>query len=179
MERVKVFEVDLPAVQNDKKKKLQKHLGRLPDAVTFIPIDFDTQTLEAAFAGTAFDPSRPAVFIWEGVTQYISEEAVSQTLAFVGKSAPGSIIVFTYVLKSIIERRSDVPGADHLMDVVAKQSPWIFGLEPSGIPAFLKPLHLSLIADVGNADHQAKYLKPLGRNLVVFEGERIVHATVA
>ncbi len=30
MERVKVFEVDLSSVQQDKKKKLQKHFGRLP-----------------------------------------------------------------------------------------------------------------------------------------------------
>ena len=178
MESVKVFEVDLPAVQDDKKKKLQKYLGRLPEHVTFIPIDFDTQTLETVFTGTAFDPSMPAIFIWEGVTQYISEEAVRQTLAFVGKSAPGSIIVFTYVLKSIIERRSDIPGANHMMDVVARQSPWVFGLEPSGIQDFLKPYGLTVIAEVGNSDYQEKYLKPVERNLVVFEGERIIHAAI-
>jgi len=178
MDGVKVFEVDLPAVQNDKKKKIKKHFGRLPENVTFIPIDFDTQTLDAVFSGTTFDPSKPAVFIWEGVTQYITEEAVRQTLAFVGKSIPGSIIVFTYVLKSIIERRSDIPGADHMMDVVAKQSPWIFGLEPSGISPFLRPFHLTPVADVGNADYQENYLKPLGRNLVVSECERIVQAVV-
>jgi methyltransferase (TIGR00027 family) len=178
MESVKVFEVDLPAVQDDKKKKLQKYLGRLPEHVTFIPIDFDTQTLETVFTGTAFDPSMPAIFIWEGVTQYISEEAVRQTLAFVGKSAPGSIIVFTYVLKSIIERHSDIPGANHMMDVVARQSPWVFGLEPSGIQDFLKPYGLTVIAEVGNSDYQGKYLKPVERNLVVFEGERIIHAAI-
>jgi methyltransferase (TIGR00027 family) len=178
MESVKVFEVDLPAVQDDKKKKLQKYLGRLPEHVTFIPIDFDTQTLETVFTGTAFDPSMPAIFIWEGVTQYISEEAVRQTLAFVGKSAPGSIIVFTYVLKSIIERHSDIPGANHMMDVVARQSPWVFGLEPSGIQDFLKPYGLTMIAEVGNSDYQEKYLKPVERDLVVFEGERIIHAAI-
>jgi methyltransferase (TIGR00027 family) len=178
IDRVKVFEVDLPSVQNDKKKKLQKALGRLPENVTFIPIDFDTQSLEDVFAGTSFDPSKPAVFIWEGVTQYITEEAVRRTLAFVGKAAPGSILVFTYVLKSIIERRSDIPGADHMMDVVSKQSPWIFGLEPSNVQAFLKPFHLSLVADVGNANYQEKYLQPLKRTLIVSEGERIAHAVV-
>jgi methyltransferase (TIGR00027 family) len=178
MEDLRVFEVDLPAVQDDKKVKLQKHFGRLPEHVTFIPIDFDTQSLAEVFAGTAFDSARPAVFIWEGVTQYITEEAVCRTLAFVGNCAPGSIIVFTYVLKSIIERRSDIPGMDHMMDFVAKSAPWIFGLEPSGIPDFLQPFHLTLIADVGDADYQEKYLKPLGRKLVVFEGERIVHASV-
>jgi len=178
IENANVFETDLPVVQNDKKKKLQKLLGRLPDHVSFVPIDFDTQTLEAVFSGSDFNPGKPVLFIWEGVTQYISKEAVCQTLAFVGKSAPGSILVFTYVLKSIIERRSNIPGAKHLVDVVAEQSPWIFGLEPLGIPDFLKRYHLALVADVGNADFQEKYLKPMERNLVVFEGERIVQAIV-
>lgn len=179
IKNVKVFEVDLPAVQEDKKKKLQKYLGRLPDHVTFVPIDFDMQTLEAVFSVTAFNSGKPAIFVWEGVTQYISEEAVRQTLAFVGRSAPGSILVFTYVLKSIIERRSNIPNANHLMDVAAKQSPWIFGIEPSGIQDFLKPYHLALIADVGNVDYQEKYLKPMERNLVIFEGERIAQAIVS
>jgi methyltransferase (TIGR00027 family) len=178
-ESIKVFEVDLPAVQDDKKKKLQKYLGRLPEHVTFIPLDFDTQTLETVFFGKSFNLAKPAVFIWEGVTQYISEEAVRQTFAFLGKSAPGGIIVFTYVLKSIIERRSTIPDANHMMDVVAKQSPWIFGIEPSGIQDFLKPYHLALVADVGNSDYQEKYLKPVQRNLVVFEGERIAQASVS
>jgi O-methyltransferase involved in polyketide biosynthesis len=116
---------------------------------------------------------------WEGVTQYIKEEAVCQVLRFIGESAPGSIVVFTYVLKSIIERRSAIPGADHMMDVVARHAPWVFGLEPSGVADFLKPFHLALTADVGDADHQQRYLNPVNRNLVVFQGERIACATVS
>ena len=176
---VKVFEADLPSVQEAKKKRLQKHFGRLPEYVTFIPIDFDTQSLEASLTGTAFDLSRPVVYIWEGVTQYLSEEAVKQTLTFIGTSAPGSMLLFTYVLKSVIERRSNLPGADKLMDTVAKQNaPWRFGLEPSEVAGLLKPFHLNLIEDVGNADYQTRYLKPLGRNLVVTEAERIARADV-
>lgn len=178
MESIRVFEVDLPLVQDDKKKKLKKYLGRLPDHVSFIPIDFDTQTLEASFSGTAFSPAKPAIFLWEGVTQYISEEAVRKTLASVGNSIRGSIIVFTYVLKSIIEGRSDIPGVEHLMDAVAKQAPWAFGLEPCDVPDLLQLYHLTLLADVGRFDYQEKYLKPIERNLFVFAGERIAQATV-
>src|SRR5579859_4217120 len=179
IERVNVFEVDLPSVQENKKKQVQKHCGKLPEHVTFVPIDFDTQSLDTVLSGTGFDPARPAVFVWEGVTQYISEEAVRRTLGFVGTAAPGSVLVFTYVLRSIIERRSDLPGANKLMDTVAKRgSPWIFGLEPSEVPAFLQPFQLQLLADVGNADYQVGYLKPLGRKLVVSKCERIAHATV-
>ncbi len=177
--RVKVFEVDLPAVQAEKRKKLQEHLSSLPENVTFVPIDFDSQTLDAAFAGKGFDPSKPAVFIWEGVTQYLSEQAVRQTLAFVGESARGSIFLFTYVLKSIVERRSDIPDADRMMDTVAKNgAPWVFGLEPSTVQAFLEPFHLSLVSDVGNVNYQEKYLRPLRRDLKVFDGERIVQAEI-
>ncbi|MBE3561569.1 MAG: SAM-dependent methyltransferase, partial [Ktedonobacteraceae bacterium] len=45
MEHARVFEVDHPSVQEDKKKKLYKHFGRLPQQVTFLPIDFDAQSL--------------------------------------------------------------------------------------------------------------------------------------
>ncbi len=65
-----------------------------------------------------------------------------------------------------------------MMDVVARSAPWVFGLEPSDIAEFLRPFHLALIADVGRADYQERYLKPVARSLAVFEGERIVHATV-
>ena len=177
IEKAKVFEVDLATVQNDKKAKLRKLFGRLPENVTFIPIDFDRQTLESVFTGSAFDFSKPAVFVWEGVTQYITEGAVRQTLEFVQKSAPGSVIVFTYVLKSIIEGTSNIPGAAHIMETVAKSSPWIFGLDPKTVADFLKPYGLDVVADVGNADYQTRYLKPLGRCLVVTEAERIVQAT--
>ncbi len=179
MKHANVFEVDLPSAQEAKKKMLQKRFGRLPQQVTFVPIDFDTQSLGAVLAGTTFDTSKLAVFVWEGVTQYISEEAVRRTLAFVGSLAPESILVFTYVLQSIIERRSDLAGAEKLMDVVAKRgSPWLFGLEPSRVASYLSPFHLNVIADVGNAEYQASYLKPLGRKLVVSECERVVQATV-
>lgn len=179
IERARVYEVDLPAVQADKKRRIEQHFGRLPGSITFVPIDFDTQTLEAVLAGTPFDRSRPALFIWEGVTQYIGEDAVRRTLEFVGKSLPGSSIVFTYVLKSIIERRSDIPGADKMMDQITQQSPWIFGLEPSEIRSYLETFHLSLVEDAGSADYREKYLKPLGQDLEVFAGERIVRAVVA
>jgi methyltransferase (TIGR00027 family) len=44
--RVKVFEVDHPATQVVKLAKLKKILGELPAHVTYVPIDFDVETLE-------------------------------------------------------------------------------------------------------------------------------------
>lgn len=179
MDRAQVFEVDLPSVQEAKKNRLKQHSGRLPEHVTFVPIDFDTQRLEDALAGTSFDISRPAVFVWEGVTQYLTEGAVSRTLAFVGAAAPGSMLLFTYVLRSVVERSSDLPGARKLVDGMAKRgATWLFGLEHAEVAAFLQPFHLRLEDDMGNADYQARYLQPLGHNLEVSEVERVAQATV-
>ncbi|HMK45987.1 MAG TPA: class I SAM-dependent methyltransferase [Methanocella sp.] len=179
IERAKTFEVDLPFVQEGKVKKLRKRFGRLPENVTYVPIDFNAESLEAVLTKTAFDTSRPAIFIWEGVTQYLPRDAVRRTLTVIGRSAPGSVLVFTYVLKSIIERQSDIPGADRMMNRVEKsKAPWLFGLDPSEVRTFLQPFNLQVMEDVGNADYQARYLKPLRRQLAVSEAERIVRATV-
>jgi len=179
IQQAHVFEVDLPAVQEEKKKKLRKRYGHLPIHVTFLSLDFNTQLLHAVLSGTAFDPASPTVFVWEGVTQYLSEQAVRQTLAFVGASAPGSILVFTYILKSLIERRSGIAGAESMLDRMVKQgSPWLFGLEPADLASWLQPFHLEVLADVGSTDAQANFFKPLRRELAVSEMERIAQATV-
>lgn len=178
LQGVSVLEVDLPSVQADKKQKVQKFLGGLPAHVTYLPIDFDTQRLANVLTGAAYDRSRPAVFVWEAVTQYITADAVKQTLDFVGHAAAGSRLVFTYVLKSVIERRSDIPGANKLMDFAARGAPFIFGLEPAELPAFLAPFGLDLTADVGNAYYQESYLKPMTRAMEVMEVERVAQAVV-
>ena len=58
------------------------------------------------------------------------------------------------------------------------KAPWLFGLEPSSISKFLQQYNLSLIEDTGASYYQEKYLKPLGRNLNVFEVERIAFAEI-
>lgn len=177
--KTKVFEVDLPSIQNFKKKRLIKILGSLPSHVTFVPIDFNDQNLEETLGSKGLDISKPTFFIWEGVTQYITPEAVDSTLRYISKTCLGSSIVFTYIQKSVIDGTSNLEGADTLMKLTKNaKAPWIFGLEPSNIAEFLQQYDLSLIEDVGASYYQEKYLKPLGRNLKVFEVERIAFAKV-
>ncbi|GMA98150.1 SAM-dependent methyltransferase [Pelosinus sp. IPA-1] len=178
-DHIKFFEIDMPSIQDYKKKKVKNYLGSLPENVVFIPIDFNIQTLDEVIAGKGLDFSKPIVFIWEGVTPYITEEAVGNTLRFISKISPGSILVFTYILKSVIEKNSDIEGAYDLVKYLEKYGiTWHFGLDPSDVSSFLKKFNLKLIEDVGTAYFQKKYLKPLGRQLNVSEIERIVYATV-
>lgn len=92
----RVFEIDHPATQAMKRA----HLDALPkvDAdVTFVPIDFERQSLSDALAGAGHDASRPTCWIWEGVVMYLTPDAMRATLADVSsRSAPGSTLVINY-----------------------------------------------------------------------------------
>lgn len=179
VENVQVYEVDMPRVQRQKIKRLAKLLGELPQNVHFLPIDFAEQDLTIEMQRSSFDPTQPALFIWEAVTQYLNEDAVAKTLRFMGSCAPHSRIVFTYVLKWMIEHPERDPEAMKLIRLSkTKMAPFRFGLEPESLPAYLHPFHLQVLEDAGNSFYQQNYLRPIGRCLDVAEAERICLAEV-
>ncbi|MCD4784568.1 MAG: SAM-dependent methyltransferase [Candidatus Eremiobacteraeota bacterium] len=177
--KTKVFEVDTPSVLDYKKQRIEKILGSLPSHVTYVPINFNNQTLDETLEPKGLDISRPTFFIWEGVTQYITAEAIDSTLKYISKTSPGSRAVFTYIIKSVIEGTSNLEGANVLTRMINKtKNPWIYGIEPTKTAEFLQKYNLSLIEDIGASYYQKKYLKPIGRDLNVFEIERIALAEV-
>jgi len=91
-----VYEIDLPANIDRKRTRLTKLFGGIPANVTLVPIDVETQDL-ADLANHGYRPERPTFFVWEAVTQYLTEAGVRKTFDFLATAAPGSHLVFTYV----------------------------------------------------------------------------------
>jgi methyltransferase (TIGR00027 family) len=176
---ITVVEVDLPIMQNIKKEKLIGLLGELPTNITFVPIDFNNQMLNDVLNIPELNFAKPIFFIWEGVTPYISEEAVKNTLTCISKASSGSRVVFSYVLKNVIDKNSDITGADSLVNYFeSKDQSWVFGIDPENLMNFLKLFHLTLVEDIDASYYQENYLKPLHRNLEVSKIERIAHAKI-
>lgn len=98
-----VYEVDLPQIIQSKEARLQRLFGWVPAHVKLVSIDFDSQELEAVLRQAGYLGAEPAFFVWEGVTQYISETAVRSVFEFFRKASSGSQLVFTYVRKDFIE----------------------------------------------------------------------------
>jgi methyltransferase (TIGR00027 family) len=175
-----VFEVDHPATQARKEERLQQILGNIPPHVTFVPIDFDKEKLEDVMTTAGFQTGAKTFFIWEGVTQYITAEAVDATFRYISRfAAPGSGIVFTYIKQGIVEG-SDRSEVDQKVVTFAERlgMPWIFGIEPAQIDQFLAERGLELIEHVGASDYRARYLDLMGRQINIFEGERVVLARI-
>jgi methyltransferase (TIGR00027 family) len=93
---VKVFEVDHPATQTDKRA----HAAKLPapnGIVTFVSIDFEREKLDSVLERAGHDPAAPTCWIWEGVVMYLTRDAMRGTLADVARrSAAGSTLIVNY-----------------------------------------------------------------------------------
>ncbi len=87
------FEVDHPRVQALKRSKLRE-AGIETAGVAFVPVDFSRDDAFDELAAGGYRPGRKTVFLWEGVTLYLSEDDVRRTLRGVReRSAPGSVLV--------------------------------------------------------------------------------------
>ena len=92
-----VFEVDAPHTQKEK-------IGVLRDNnidtrhVRFVPVDLETDDLAEALVNSGFDKERRSLFLWEGVTLYLTPEAVMSTLSRIASvSCSGSVLAFDYL----------------------------------------------------------------------------------
>ena len=171
-----VYEVDFPEIMQSKKVLLQRLLGHVPAHVKLVPVDFDSQDLEVVLQQSGYQEIEPAFFIWEGVTQYISETAVRKVFECLRKSAPGSQLVFTYIRKDFIDGEQ-MHGLKTLYDqTITKNQLWKFGFEPEAIGDFLSQYSWREVEQAGKVEYQKRYLDPANRVLMVMEVERAVYA---
>ncbi len=154
----RVFEVDHPATQARKREAL-------PEAaeVRYLPWDFEAQPVSAlpdALRGLGHDTRAPTLTIWEGVTMYLSEPAIDETVRAVATlSAPGSRFVLTYIERAAIERPGRLRGLVARV-VAGVGEPLCFGFAPDELSAWLGDRGFNLEHDVTFQDAAGLLLPP-------------------
>lgn len=174
--QVKTFEVDHPATQGDKLAKLRAVFGKVPEHVIYVPIDFNTQTLEGRLMESGYDPNLKTLFIWQGVTMYLTNDAIDTTLAFVVRhSEPGSAIVFDYVYRSVldgIQKHSEISRMHRYRFMTGEGL--TFGILEGTVETFLKERGFQQVKDV-NVDYlKATYFTGKNAGRAVAGGYGIV-----
>jgi methyltransferase (TIGR00027 family) len=133
-------------------------IGSLPSHVTYVPIDFTKEDLGTVLARAGYDRSAKTIFVWEGVTFYLPEEAVDATLRFVASSsAPGSRIVFDYFLASAL-KAPPAPLGDIMKRLEAVREPLIFGLPDDDPEGFIGRRGLAIGSNAPMKDLLPRYL---------------------
>jgi len=119
-EGMQVFEVDHPATQAWKREQLQNANIAPPENLTFVPFDFENQTLVQALEAGGVRANKITFFTWLGVQMYLSDEAVKSTFAVMGGFPRGSEMVMDYISPSYVTATGMVENSvDQLQEVVS------------------------------------------------------------
>jgi methyltransferase (TIGR00027 family) len=129
-----------------------------------------------ALTASGYAVGAKTLFIWEAVTQYLTESSVRQTFQFLATAAPGSRLVFTYVRQDFLEGRTFYGAEAAYQDFVVKRRLWKFGMQPHRVADFLAGYGWREIEQAGEQEFLTRYVQPTGRPLPVSEIERTVSA---
>jgi methyltransferase (TIGR00027 family) len=172
---VPMWEIDQRENIEAKAKRLRKALGTIPATVKLVTVDFDRDNLGAILASRGYSAGKPTFFVWEAVTQYLTEQGVRATFDWLAKAAPGSRLAFTYVRKSFLTGETLYGWESGYKRFVATKI-WLFGMEPQDCAAFIEEYGWRVIEDLGYDELRVRYIGLTGRSLTSTPVERIVYA---
>jgi len=179
-DRLQVFELDHPTTQTDKRRRLDDAGLALPPNLHFGAADLERERVAAILTRLPYDPTRPALFAWLGVTMYLTHTAIMETLRSVRSvAAHGSELVFDYVDAAGLVPEAQSPGLRMTLELTRSQGePIIFGFEPARLPAELESAGFELVEDLGPAEQNARYFASRADGLRVSEFLHVACARV-
>jgi methyltransferase (TIGR00027 family) len=173
----RVFEIDHPATQERKRRVLATQ-GTAPP-VTYVPWHFERRALgelPGALAELGLDLAQPTLTVWEGVTMYLSPEAIDATVAAVRElGGDGSRLVFNYLDRAMLERGSAYIRLARAA-VASVGEPFTFGWFPAELPAFFAERGWRLARDTDLGDVTESMLPPHVAARCNFAGRHIAVA---
>lgn len=148
-----------------------------PATYGYVEIDFNRQNLAEVLDRNEFDRGQPTIFVWEGVTNYLSDEAVDAVLCYVGGCAPGTRVAFTYVHRDAIDGSARFADATRIISNVAELGErWSFGFVPEELPSYLRERGLRLDRDDDARQYRRAYF---GKTADSMNGYDFYHVAVA
>jgi methyltransferase (TIGR00027 family) len=187
--RVTFFEVDHPATQGHKRRVLAGLDGGGADGggapVRYLPWDFEARPLEALpaeLAAHGHDRGAPTLTILEGVTMYLTAQAVEATVAAVrAYSGPGSELAVSYFDRPLVERPGSARQGGWLVALMVSRvgEPFRFGWSPTELPPWLAARGFGLRWDHDLGDCARELLPPRLAARVPVHGRRCALAPVA
>lgn len=175
----RIFEVDLPETQLWKQHRLESAGIRIPDFLTYVPIDFERSTLEQALSGAGFRKDVPAIFSWLGVVFYLEEAAVMDTLEYVASCAPASAVIFDYMISPSCMSEVERIGFETLSSGLARRGEHLKTFfEPDGLAEQLVAMGFSRANNYGPEQLNSRYLSGRADGLRLGRLSRMMHAVV-
>ena len=176
---LRIFEVDHPATQQWKRKRLAEAGIGVPNNVTFVPLDFEKVSLSNGLAQAGLDSGAATFFSMLGVSQYLTEAALDETLNFVLSAPGGSEIVFSFVAADAILDAADVALArEFTARFAAIGEPWLTRFLPEHLAAKLTAMGFSRVFHLTPEKANERYFQHRTDGLTAPILEQMISATV-
>jgi methyltransferase (TIGR00027 family) len=154
---LEIFEIDHPATQGLKIRRI-KELGlSLPQSVHFVASDLSMESVATALSRCAFREDLASFFSWLGVSMYLTRAANIATLRSIARCAlAGSELVLTYIDERLLGSQSENFLA--LQERLASLGePFLSGFDPQGFGAVLAECGLELREDLNGEEIARRY----------------------
>lgn len=174
--QLRLFEVDHPATQAWKRRRLAEAQLTLPPGLIFVPVDFERDDLGQALARAGFQQDSPAFFTWLGVVPYLTLPAIAGTLRYIG-SVQHSEVVFDYMEPpeaSSKEIREIVGKRTAQLEKMAER--WASHFDPARISTLLRSHGFQLIEDTDFQHIQSRFGHAVQGLAPGHAGLHVVHA---
>lgn len=155
-----VFEVDHPATQAWKCKRLKEADIRVPQNLTFVTLDFEKGDLLHSLQDAGFQMGSPAFFGWLGVVMYLTMPQLNGTLKSISETAKGGGVVFDYLLPYRHIPHVEKIAHKVLSNVVAAVGePFRTLLLPGQVAGVLQGMGFTGVADLGRDEINDRYFR--------------------
>ena len=160
---MRVFELDHPATQGEKRRRLAEAQIAEPGHVAYVAHDFERGSMTAALTAAGLDPKIRTFVIWLGVTPYLTAEAASATLGELARWPGGAEVVFDYANPPdrIKEATTRIYHEQMAERVAASGEPFRCYFDTAALHTAARRLGYTEIEDLDRAELVQRYLPDL------------------
>ena len=173
---LRIFEVDQSEVQTRKRSKIPKELPN-SENVTYVSVDFSNQSLSKQLLAEGFDQSKSTIFTLEGVSQYITKDALTSTIIEIASLTEdtNSTFFISYVDELLLRDPIACFGKGYpkpakkaklITDLSAKVGEaWVSFYNEKELESLLSENGFSIKQNMTLKDLNSEYFGPVGRTL--------------
>jgi methyltransferase (TIGR00027 family) len=176
---LRIYEIDHPASQEWKRERLEIANVKIPENLTFAPIDFEITSLREGLSTAGFDFRAPSFFSLLGVTQYLTIEATESLFKLVQSLPQGTEIVFEFMVPDDLMPAKEAGVIAKMASLTAERGePWLTRLRPAELESRLTILGFSQVTHLSPQVANERYFRGRNDDLAAWSAAQMMRAVV-
>jgi methyltransferase (TIGR00027 family) len=177
---LQIYEIDHPATQQIKQKRLMETIDSSPKGVEFLAVDLEKHTIADALSHSSFLKDERVFFSWLGTIPYLSEDAVLTVLRDLASFATrGSEIVFDYSIPTYLWPLEERQALGRIIRIIGRRGEPIKScFDPDAFPDEVSRLGYHIFENISPAELNKKYFLDRSDGLVTHSAAYNIHAKI-